>query len=63
MAKRPGNARGHTNLGFAFDEAGRSDEAIAAYEQALRVEPGFVTAERNLVAARMRRGQLPEAGG
>ena len=40
-----------------------TDEAIAAYEQALRVEPGFVTAQRNLVAARMRRGQLPEAAG
>ena len=63
VAKRPNNARGHTNLGFAFDEAGRSDEAIAAYEQALRVEPGFVTAQRNLVATRMRRGQLPEAAG
>ena len=63
VTKRPNNARGHTNLGFAFDEAGRPDEAVAAYEQALRVEPGFVTAQRNLMAARLRRGQPPEAEG
>lgn len=61
VTKRPDNARGHTNLGFAFDEAGRSDEAIAEYEQALRVEPGFATAHRNLGVALLRRGRVEEA--
>jgi len=60
VTKRPHNARAHTNLGFAFDEAGRSDEAIAAYQQALRVEPGFATAQRNLGAALLRRATRNE---
>jgi protein O-mannosyl-transferase len=48
VAKRPANARAQSNLGQSLDEAGRSADAIAPLEAAVRLNPGFVDAHLNL---------------
>ncbi len=47
-AKSPHKARVLNNLGFALAEAGRPDEARAAYEEALRWQPDYIKASNNL---------------
>jgi tetratricopeptide (TPR) repeat protein len=44
----PGKARAFNNLGFALQEAGRAEEARAAYERALALDPGHIPARVNL---------------
>ena len=46
--KSPGKARAWNNLGYACEVAGRFKEAEAAYLRALRVDPGYALARRNL---------------
>ena len=49
VAKRPGNARAHNNLGFAWAEMpGRLPDAIVQYEAALRLQPDYAGAYNNL---------------
>ena len=45
----PWNARGHNNLGFAYYEAGRKDEARREYLTALALDPDHRKARANLV--------------
>ncbi len=47
-----GNARAHNNLGFAYFHAGRSADAMAEYQEALRLRPGYERAQKNLAALR-----------
>lgn len=61
VAKRPGNARAHNNLGKALDDAGRTDEALAEYREAARLDPGMAWAHCNLGAALARRGERDAA--
>jgi tetratricopeptide (TPR) repeat protein len=52
VAKRPDNERAHYNLGNAWSRIpGRMNDAIAQYEQALRLQPGFAEAHSNLADA------------
>jgi protein O-mannosyl-transferase len=52
VLKRPRNARAQDNLGFVLSKIpGRSDEAIAHYEEAIRLKPDFVEAHYNLAYA------------
>ena len=51
----------HDGLGVAFEQAGRIPEAIAQYEQALRIKPDFVEAHNNLGYALVKSGRMPEA--
>ncbi len=44
----PGKARAFNNLGFALQQAGRPEEARAAYERALALDPEHVPARINL---------------
>lgn len=46
--KSPGKARVRNNLGYAYKQAGRIDEARKAYVQALSIDPGYTLARRNL---------------
>ncbi|MBI5643743.1 MAG: hypothetical protein HY954_09755 [Deltaproteobacteria bacterium] len=48
--KSPSKARVFNNLGYAYSAEGRIDEARLAYLEALRLRPGFKTAERNLLS-------------
>jgi protein O-mannosyl-transferase len=38
----------HNNYGIALAQAGRLDEAVTHWQEALRVDPGDVNARRNL---------------
>lgn len=51
----------HTNLGLALDEKGRPEAAIAEYEEALRIQPGYAEAHNDLGNALARVGRLTEA--
>ena len=46
--RAPWNARAHNNLGYAYQQAGRPDDARRAYEAALLFDPGHVRARANL---------------
>ena len=46
--KSPEKARGWNNLGYAYQQAGRSRDAESAYLRALRVDPGYALARGNL---------------
>jgi tetratricopeptide (TPR) repeat protein len=59
--KRPNSARAHFNLGTALEQAGRVQEAIEHYEQALRIKPDFADAHSNLGVALAQQGRLQEA--
>ena len=49
VAKRPNNERAHFNLGVVWSEMpGRLDDAIARYEEALRLKSDYADAHNNL---------------
>ncbi len=52
VGKSPMNARAHNNLGFAYANTGRPREALAEYQEALKLRPGYETAKENLDALR-----------
>ena len=56
-----GNARAHNHLGVALDDAGKTDEAIVHYHEALRLQPGLAEAHTNLGAALAEKGRTEEA--
>jgi tetratricopeptide (TPR) repeat protein len=43
-----GLAEAHNNLGAAFKDQGKLDEAIACYRRALELKPDFAEAHNNL---------------
>src|SRR6185503_18355598 len=47
LAKSPGKARVHANLGTALHDLGRLDEAIAEYCAALAIDPNHDVAKTN----------------
>jgi tetratricopeptide (TPR) repeat protein len=49
VALAPWNARGHNNLGYAYQLAGRTAEARREYEAALLFDPGHAKARLNLM--------------
>ncbi|HET7671571.1 MAG TPA: mannosyltransferase family protein [Burkholderiales bacterium] len=49
VALAPWNARGHNNLGYAYQLAGRVDEARREYQMALLLNPGHAKARLNLM--------------
>jgi tetratricopeptide (TPR) repeat protein len=55
------NFVGHHGLGQALFEMGREDEAIAHYQQALQINPGYAVAHYNLGIALFRKGKVDEA--
>ncbi len=58
-----GNWVAHNNLGMALGQVGRMPEAIAHFDQALRLEPDYAEAHYNLGVALAQTGRIPEAIG
>jgi protein O-mannosyl-transferase len=63
VAKRPDNARAHNNLGLALQQAGRTQDAVEHYEQALQIKPDYADAHYNLGIVFFREGKLSDAIG
>jgi tetratricopeptide (TPR) repeat protein len=61
LAVTADNYVAHNNLGQVLGNAGRTDEALAEFEAALRAKPDFLPAELNRGIARHRRGELAAA--
>jgi tetratricopeptide (TPR) repeat protein len=62
VAKRPGNAFARNNYGNVMLWAGRPEEALAHYEEAIRLEPKYATDfYYNAGNALAQLGRLPEA--
>jgi tetratricopeptide (TPR) repeat protein len=59
LQQAPESAQTHNNLGIALGIQGRLDDAIKHFEEALRIQPGFADAERNLATAREARDRRP----
>jgi hypothetical protein len=49
------------DLGSALGDAGQIDESIAAYRQAIQIDPNYAEAHRNLGVTLLRAGQIAES--
>ena len=58
-----GNWLAHYGLGVALEKAGRTQDAIGHYEQALRIRPDYMEAHNNLGNALGKAGRIQEAIG
>jgi len=63
VAKQPGNEWARNNLGVFLWQTGRDQEAIAQFDQVLRIDPNDAEAENNLGNALVHAGRIPEAIG
>ncbi|MGA2138995.1 MAG: tetratricopeptide repeat protein [Verrucomicrobiia bacterium] len=61
VAKRPGSARGHANLGLALLADGRATESIPHFVDALRIDPGHPTVRCNFAAALAASGAVDQS--
>ena len=61
LAKRPDNARAHHDMAFALSNAGRFDEAVEQYHEALRLKPDDAETHNNLGGTLQRLGRIAEA--
>ena len=61
VKKSPGKARPHFNLGAAFSEQKRDEEAIPQYQRALEISPKLAEPHINLGEALERQGKIEEA--
>jgi len=61
VEKLPNSAQFRNNLGVALDLLGKYDEAIQAWIDALRSDPGFVLAMTNIAETLIRTGRPDEA--
>ena len=52
---RPTDAVSHYNLAIALARAGRLDEAITHFSEAVRLKPDFAAARQDLAAAQAQR--------
>jgi len=63
VAKRPGNARAHFNLGVALSAGGDEPDARAAWAATLRIEPAHVGASAKLAESLAQSGRAAESLG
>lgn len=61
VAEHPEDVAARVELGNALDDAGDSAGAIAQYREAIRIDPKFARAYRNLALAHIRQGQWAAA--
>ena len=58
MELKPDYAEAHNNLGNAFKDLGKLDEAVACYRRALELKPDYAEAHNNLGSALEEIGDL-----
>ncbi|MDD1744285.1 MAG: tetratricopeptide repeat protein, partial [Candidatus Methanoperedens sp.] len=51
----------HNNIGIAYDKAGMHEEAISEFNEALRLDPGYVEVLNNIAVSYHRMGLVNEA--
>src|SRR6185312_8531360 len=61
IAKNPDSFLAHNNLGLIFFRSGRTDDAIAQYDEALRINPNSSEAHNNLGQAILQKGDVDGA--
>jgi protein O-mannosyl-transferase len=61
IAKNPNSWAAHVNLGNAFLQAGRIQDAVGQYEDALKIEPFLAEPHNNLGTILIHSGQLRDA--
>jgi len=61
LKKNPNAWLAHNNLGAALVRMGRTEEAMAQYEQALRIKPDYATAHNNLGVVLRQTGHIQQA--
>ena len=61
LTRNPGCWMAHYNLGIVLNGRGRTDEAIAHYQQAIELRPGYAEAHYNLGRLLAQKGQLDDA--
>jgi tetratricopeptide (TPR) repeat protein len=62
LARNPASWMAHNNLGVALAQQGRTPEAIAEYQAALRIKPDYAEPHNNMAKILSREsGRMPEA--
>jgi Flp pilus assembly protein TadD len=61
LKKIPTKDRLHNNLGVAYQEQGRLDDAIKEYQTAINLKPDYADAHNNLGAAHKKKGRLKDS--
>lgn len=61
IESEPGNAVAHCQLGVAFDELGRREDALRSYERAIEARPDFAAAHNNRALTLKALGRQAEA--
>jgi len=62
LARNPASWMAHNNLGVALAKDGRTPEAVAEYQAALRIKPDYAEPHNNLATILSRQpGRMPEA--
>ena len=61
VAKAPGHARAHLNLGIALAAGNDQDGAVAAYERVLEIDPAHAFGNYNYARLMLMRGDLDRA--
>lgn len=59
--RNPGSWMAHVNLGNALRQEGKPDDAIAQYEEALRLDPKEAEAHHNIGLTLMQKGKVDDA--
>ena len=61
VKKSPYKARPHYNLGGAYEEQGRLDDAVREYQTAINLKPDYALAHYNLGVVYQKQGRLDDA--
>jgi protein O-GlcNAc transferase len=62
LAREPGHAQAHCNLGLVCQALGRDPEAADCFQRAIALKPDYFEALANLATSYSRQGRLDEAG-